>query len=332
MRAGAFIPQVQSLLGDPEGDFHTTEKVLLHLNTAIEDICTRSRTICSWLLIPAIEDQGRYGLPEKFLEFKFVGYYYQDQLLQLTPGGVADIAPAIFSDRNYHYGIPHTYADGGNAFLEKVVSTIETVETVGSAVIFSVTLDGHYPDIKIGDRFLNVTDDSEGVITTVGTENPTTVQIENINNGIDNMVEIDDEFRIVSRTEHRHSLSIAPPPKITDIKGEKSIYVFYAREHISITMENIENANDEIEVGTEWNSTLRHRVCYYAALEEKGIDNAQTISFDIKYETDYMKTFPKANRRIREIISTYRNAGRRIRPKTTISHAYDHSVRSITVE
>ena len=125
MRAGIFITHVQSLLGDPDGDFHNTEKMLLHLNTAIEDICTRSRTICAWLYIHALSDQGQYGLPENFLEFKFVGFYYQDYLLPLSPSGIRDAAPAVFSDRNRYYNrVPHIYADGGNAFIEKVVDTV----------------------------------------------------------------------------------------------------------------------------------------------------------------------------------------------------------------
>ena len=120
MRAGNFITHVQALVGDPDGDLHTTEKVLLHLNTAIEEICTRSRTVCTYIYLPAIKGQGMYGMPDPFLAFKFVGYYYQDRLIEVYPGGITDAAPGIFSQRNY-YSIPHTYADGGNAFIEKVV-------------------------------------------------------------------------------------------------------------------------------------------------------------------------------------------------------------------
>ena len=343
MRAGLFIPHVQSLLGDPEGDFHTTEKVLLHLNTAIEDICTRSRTICTWMFIPAIKDQGMYGLPDNFLEFKYVGFFYEDELLHLTPGSVADGAPAVFRTPPSYHKVPFTYAAGGNAHIELFVGiAVEQFDSETNPdgqgnpdtdVVIDLPI-GIFNSIKPYDRLINMTDNSEGIINRKLTISGNTriLYFTDLTNGEDNKIQLDDEFRILSRTEHMHTLQIAPPPQKTDETGQESIYIFHAREHAPIEMKHIDSANDEIEFGTEWNSALRHRVCYYAALEEKGIDNAQTISFDIKYETDYMKAFPKANRRIREIISTYRSGGRRIRQKTTISHAYDHSVRRITVE
>lgn len=335
MRAGNFITHVQSLVGDPAGDFHTTEKVLRHLTTAIEDICTRSRTICTWLYIAAERGRGMYGLPDNFLEFKFVGFYYQDQLIELHPGGVADTAPRIFSERYQTYNrIPHTFADGGNAFIEKVVTTVQTLESqqqvypgVGTGTFIA---GAEIPTVKRGDRLINFTDNSEGDIIDVDPPNGR-VTYANLANGEDNTMSEGDEFRILSRTEHLHTLVLSPPPQKDDATGAESIYVFFAREHIPITMADIDNQNDEIEIGTEWNSTLRHRVCYYASLEEKGIDNPQTQIYDVKYETDYMKAFPKANRRIRQILSTWRRGGKRPPPRVTIRQIGDYAVRNPAV-
>ena len=334
MRAGHFITHVQSLVGDPDGDFHTTEKVLLHLNTAIEEICTRSRTVCTYIYIPAVKGQGMYGMPDNFLAFKYVGYYYQDELIPIYPGGMADAAPAIFSQRN-SYGIPHTYADGGNAYVEKTVGRVQTVEEVQQVYpgvgIGTFRSDTEIPSVLIGDRLINFTDNSEGVITDVDNPNGR-ITYANLKDGKDNRMDIGDNFRILSRTEHRKTLAISPPPQKTDSIGAESIFVFYAREHLPITLENIENRNDEIEIGDEFNSTLRHRVCYYACLEERGLDNPATAGFDVKYETDYNKAFPKANRRIQQLITTWRSGGRRPPPRITIKQIGDYAVRNPAVE
>lgn len=334
MRAGNFITHVQSLLGDPEGEFHTTEKVLLHLNTAIEEVCTRSRTICTWIYLPAIKGQGMYGMPDDFLAFKYVGFYYQDQLLEIHPGGIADAAPAIFSQRNY-YNIPHTFAEGGNAYVEKVVTTvqrlIETQEVYPGVGTGAFIANAEIPTVLVGDRLINYTDGSEGVVTAVDNPNGR-ISYADLANGQDNTMSQGDHFRILSRTEHRHTLSIAPPPQKTDKVGAESIFVFYAREHLPITKEHIDNRNDEIEIGTEWNAALRHRVCYYGSLEEKGIDNHQTQLFEVAYETEYMKRYPKANRRIQQTITTWRRGGKRPPPRITIKQTGDYAVRNPAVE
>ena len=336
MRAGNFITHVQSLVGDPSGDFHTTEQVLLHLVTAIEDICTRSRTICTWMFLPAVRGQGMYGMPDNFLEFKFVGFYYQDQLLEVYPANTAETAPRIFSERYQNRSqIPHTFADGGNAHTERVAANVqELIEAqqmypgVGVGTFIS---GAEILTVRAGDRLINITDNSEGVITEVDPPNRR-ITYARLDNGADNTMNVGDEFRILSRTEHLHTLALSPPPPRDDVIGAESIYVFFAREHISISMEDIKNRNDEIEIGTEWHSALRHRVCYYASLEEKGIDNAQTQLFDVKYETDYAKAFPKANRRIRQVISSWRTAGRGVKPRITITQIGDYAVRNPAVE
>ena len=74
------------------------------------------------------------------------------------------------------------------------------------------------------------------------------------------------------------------------------------------------------------------RDSYYAALEEKGIDNAQTLSFEVRYETDYMKAFPKANRRIKEMITAWKGNSRALPNRVTITQVGDYSVPTLTVE
>ena len=603
MRAGSFITHMQSLLGDPNGDFHTTEKMLLHLNTAIEDICTRSRSVCSWMYIDAVAGQGQYGLPDDFLEFKFVGFYYQDKLIPLSPSGMRSAAPAVFSERYQSYNqIPFTYADGGHAHVEKLVGTVIETEdatvaeytgvevpeqstfenrmnqyvwsdisdddvwgtgrwlgevadadarlaittqqnsdlvfqqdtrtiwnwdeflnewddgtskaqyhlvnsltgvenvillndgytdaeldtyfeshefstqlstyvyrtgdvnsfqkltAVNELYIADYTIDyvidngpivgyiesygdpiptnetgivfieanqafqqvdggvGHpsyisiaetdtesgtltlhylgsareselrnfwtedgpyqtdrayyyfdtdkqelrlvqratryvkayvgdpertlavevtpteYDSILVGDKIINYTDNSEGIVTDKSLFSET-VGIFHFQmfNGADNMMEIGDEFRILSNTEHLHSILLSPPPQTDDEIGSESIFIYYAKRQIPISMFNITGGTDEIELGAEWHSALRHRVGYYASLEEKGVDNPQTQFYDIKYETDYMRTVAKANRRIREAISSWTSGHKRFPNRVTISQIGDYAVRNPTV-
>ena len=335
MRATTLITHVQLLLGDPEGQFHPTDKMLIHLNTAIEDICTRSRTISSWLYIPTVKNQGTYGLPESFLDFHYVGYYYRDELIDLTPGGIADTAPAIFSQKPVYKPCPHTYSNGGNAYIEKVVSTVQASENyqnvypgVGTGTF---TSGEETPTVLIGDRLINITDNSEGIVSGVDAPNGK-VTYENLANGASNRMQKGDQFRILSRTEHRHSLNIAPPPQKTDAIGAESIYVFYSRTHIPMEMSHLENRNDELEIDTEWHNALRHRVCYYAVVEEKGIESPQAASFAIQYETEYKRAFPKARRRIRQAITHWKQLPKRPPPKVVISSLDDETRKDTIID
>lgn len=333
MRASDFISYVQTMLGDPEGQFHPSEKILLHLNTTIEDICTRSRTICTFNYIAAVKDQGVYGMPENYLEAKNVFFYYQGELIPLTRDTLTNTAPPIFSKYTYN-NVPMTYSEGGNAYVEKLVSSVQTgkIRTDASSDVWRLTLDDYYPNILIGDRFINITDNSEGIISIVMDVNPTQLQIREIKNGVDNQIAVDDQFRILSRTEHRHSLNIAPAPGKTDKIGAESLYVFFARTHTPITIENLQNQNDYIELGAEWNRTIRNGTCYYASLVEKGVDSPTTDRFQIIYETEYKKAEPKAKRRTREALSHWKKTPRRPPPRVVISSLDESRDPTIAVE
>ena len=326
MRADTLIKQMQTLLGDPNGDYHDDAKLLLHINTALTDICTRARTLCTWHYEAGLQGQGMYGLPEEYLETKYAGYYHNGGVCELTPGGVPDVAPAIFKD-NQSNNVPHTYTHIGNASVEKLIATVvphpRGGDSSGEASFYS---SAPAYGTKIGDRIFNMTDNSEGEVLELS-EGFSQITFKNLFNGERNTMEVDDIFRIVSATEHRHAIAISPPPPKTDTFGAESIYLYIARNHKQITQEAIDNENDEIELGSEFDSALRHRVGYYASLEEHGIDHPKTIAFSVQYETDYHKTYPKANRRIRQYLTSWRQQSRRIKPRRTLKQTADYSVR-----
>lgn len=329
MRAGELIRHIQTLLGDPTGDYHTTEKMLLHLNTAVDDIGARSRTLCTWHFEPVQEGRGMYGLPENFLAYKYVAFFYQGELCELTPGNTRDTAPAIFRDpQQRSYRIPHTYAHAGNAFIEKLVATVienpvdRDADNSGEVRFWS---SAPAYGVNPGDRLINFTDNSEGYVTALA-EGFSQITFEQLANGEANRMQVGDEFRILSRTEHRHTIAISPPPQITDEIGDESLYIYLARQHIPIREADIDKS-DDIELDTEFNSALRHRVMYYASLEERGIDHPSTISYDVKYETDYMKAFPKANNKIKQYISHWRRNRRQVPRIKTLRQTADFSVK-----
>ena len=99
-----------------------------------------------------------------------------------------------------------------------------------------------------------------------------------------------------------------------------------ARSHQEMTQQRIDDENDTLEIDTEFASTLRHRVSYYASLDERGIDHPATQAYDIKYETDYARAIIPVRRRIRQFITSWRAGVRRnrsVRGTETITRTGD---------
>ena len=329
MRVQPLITHCLTLLGDPHGDYHTPEKMLLHANTALEDIATRSRTICTWVFLPVLKGQGMYGLPENYLETKYAGYYHRGEFCDLTPGGTDDTAPMIFREHLPVGSVPFNYSEGGNAYVEKVVAEVIAVpddpeaDNSGEVTFFSSV---PVPTARIGDRLINVTDNAEGIITEIST-GFAQFTFERLANGMRNTMQVGDTFRILSATEHRHTLAIAPPPDKTDTPGSESLYIYIARDHKKFKQIDLENGNDEIELGTEFNQSIRNRVQYYMSEDENGLEHKRTIGYDVQFQTNYRTAFLKANSRIKQYLSTWKRNRRRLKPQRTVVQTADWSNR-----
>ncbi|MDE0323128.1 MAG: hypothetical protein OXN27_04340 [Candidatus Poribacteria bacterium] len=328
MRAATVISHVRTLLGDPDGDYHSDEKMLLHLNAALEDICDRSRSLRSPAYHRLIADQSMYGLPASFLEADIVGVVHQGQWKELQYSDLGPTLPAIIDDVTTGLA-PGRYTIWGQAHIEKHVATVvENRNTNDPSGETSFTSSVPLSGVLRGDRVINFTDDSEGIVQAVSSDF-LQVTFEDLAGGDDNRMEIGDEFRILSPEASRKNLVISPPPTISDEVGTESLFLYFSRSHPEMTQCRIDDKNDTLEIDPEFASTLRHRVSYYASLDEKGIDHPATQAYDIKYETDYSKGIIPVRRRIREFISSWRAGGRNrsIRGSETISRTADWNLK-----
>lgn len=312
MRASTVINHVRTLLGDPDGDYHSDEKMLLHLNAALEDICDRSRSLRSPSYHRLIANQSMYGLPASFLEADIVGIVYRGKWKELEYADLGPTLPAIIDDVTAGLA-PGRYTIWGQAHIEKHVATVienpNTNDQSGEVSFYSsVPLSGVLP----GDRIINITDDSEGYVRAVSA-GFSEVTFEDLAGGNDNRMEIGDAFRILSPEASRKNLVISPPPTVSDETGTESLFLYFSRSHQEMMQQRIDDENDRLEIDPEFASTLRHRVSYYASLDEKGLDHPATQGFDIKYETDYAKAIIPVRRRIRQFVSSWRAGVRRNR-------------------
>lgn len=325
MRASQIIDHVATLLGDPSKDYHTADKLLLHLNAALEDICDRSRSLRSPAYHRLIANQSMYGLPASFLEADIVGIVHGGQWKELQYSDLGPTLPAIIDDVTAGLA-PWRYTIWGQAHIEKHVATVvenrNTNDPLGeTSFTSSVPLHG----VLRGDRVINFTDDSEGIVQAVSSDF-LQVTFEDLAGGDDNRMQVGDEFRILSPEASRKNLIISPPPTTTDDVGTESLFLYFSRSHQEITQRRIDDKNDTLEIDPEFASTLRHRVCYYASLDERGLDSAATQAYDIKYETDYFKAIIPVRRRIRQFISSWRAGVRRnrsVRGTETITRTGD---------
>lgn len=329
MRASQVIDHVATLLGDPSKDYHTADKLLLHLNAALEDICDRSRSLRSPSYHRLIAHQSMYGLPASFLEADIVGVVHQGRWKELQYSDLGPTLPAIIDDVTTGLA-PGRYTIWGQAHIEKNFATvIENPNTNDPSGETSFTSSVPLHGVLRGDRVINITDDSEGRVLTVSADF-LEVTFEDLAGGDDNRMEIGDMFRILSPEASRKNLIISPPPTVSDEMGTESLFLYYARAHQEITQERIADGNDTLEIDSEFASTLRNRIMYYASLDEKGLDSQATQGFNIQYESDYAKAIIPVRRRIREFVSSWRAGVRRnrsIRGSETISRTADWNLK-----
>lgn len=301
MTCRELLSQVQVLLGDPNGDYHTTAGLLIQINQALRDISSRSRCVRVKQFHRAVSGQYEYGLPAGFLEMHIVGFYQTDwyQLTATTIASIESISSWVSSN------IPWNYDVWGNSSVEKVVG-VEVVSNTDNQLVLS----GMF-GVLAGDRIINLSDQqSEGTVlsVTVDTQaNTTTIAYTDLFGGTRAQFQANDEVRITSPEESMKSLVLAPPPDFTDAPGEESIWIYLSRLHRMFEQIDLDRRNDQLELDIELENALLHRTLFYARGGELGFRDPETQSQAVLYESSYQTAMPHVRRRLKEVMSTWRN-------------------------
>ena len=305
------IRRVRRNLSDEHSDYHDAVDVLDDLNQALDDLSIRSQSIVTGIYHPAIEGQGKYGLPDSFLHAHFVGFRNQSgHWYPLTETSIKTNTYFIENVVDSRNGAgtagqsydPYYYDISGRSAIEKVVAPISEVHTQLSFEIANL------PDtVKIGDIVINVTNaNATGTITFLDDS------IIFINEWVGNAapgIALENQIRIVSAEIPNQTLVISPVPTFTDATGDESIYVYAAQKHRPITQALIDAENDVLEIDPELESALIDLTTHYASIAEHGVESPTTLMFERRYETKYHRAMPKIRRRIREFRSLWFTTG-----------------------
>ena len=312
--ATEIIENCLDMLKDPHKDWHKDAKMLRHLNRALRDIARKSQSITSHTFLPVLDDIYRYPLPDDFLHALIVGYqppvgdwYELDLRMDMTVDRLAR------SRYTTGYIYPSIYYIGGRSVVDRYVGYVSSIQDDGAA--FALTADREYTTpaptvlffgtVKDGDRVLNVTDGNESILT--GIDETARVFRHGVpTGGADNLTQVGDEIRLVSPQESRHVLTIAPKPTKDSEPGVEPLSLFYARDHRTITAQDLVDGNDVLEIDLEFEPALENRICQYASTERHDRHDQRTQLFKGDYEYEYDDAFPAVNKRVREAASLWR--------------------------
>ena len=322
-------------LRDPHQDWHKPSKMLSYVNRSLRDIANKSQSITSYGFLPVIKDIFRYPLPHNFLQALIVGFdagsYGWRELSARMDSTIDRVSLSVYN--NTFDGYPLYYSVAGRSVVDRFYGYVKglfetdlgiSLKDVAGDVFNDAPFSLFQAIVKNGDRLLNVTDGSEARIS--GTELAFGSDIENFFyhevpfGGIDNIFEVNDEIRIVSPEQSRHTVNLAPHPTLSSKVGEEPLSLFYARRHRVVTQTDIDNENDMLELDIEFESALENRVCYYGSLARHDVDDQQTRLFKADYVSDYNEAFPNINKRVREAASLWkRDASSYVGGSTTTS-------------
>ena len=314
-------------LRDPHQDWHKPSKMLSYVNRSLRDIANKSQSITSYAFLPVIKDIFRYPLPHNFLQALIVGFdagsYGWRELSARMDSTIDRVSLSVYN--NTFDGYPLFYSVAGRSVVDRFYGYVKGLfETDLGISLKDAPLSLFQSVVKNGDRLLNVTDGSEARIS--GTELAFGSDIENFFyhevpfGGIDNIFEVNDEIRIVSPEQSRHTVNLAPHPTVNSKVGEEPLSLFYARRHRVITQTDIDDENDMLELDIEFESALENRVCYYGSLARHNASDQRTRLFKADYASDYNEAFPNINKRVREAASLWKRDASSFVRRSTITN------------
>lgn len=310
INAGEFINEVATLLGDANKSYHTQANMLTYLNLALKDTANRARCIQRERYYASVSGKYQYALPEDFIRAEVVAY--SDG--QFYPLDDAKLEGIIGSRYWIQSGSsPEAYDVWGNSHIQRATGTATGGSTT-SLIDTAKTFNSGDNRVYVGDLVFNLTDDSEATVTGLTGAN----QVDfsgNLAGGSDNTFAAGDTYEIVSPNAPRKTLVIHPAPGTTATTGTENIAIFYSAKHRVMTQAQIDAGNDGMEIDEELELPLRHRLMYYARVEEFGEESPQAKTQQTDYLTEYYRALPAVRRRIRKYRTTWmkRLVGRRAR-------------------
>lgn len=331
MDASEMIAEARSLVNDSANDFFDDAMMLEHLNRALRDVTSRSRSIREVIYYPVNEGQSVYGLPEGFLgndkfSWLYKGYWYPLHRRSLSSIEYVNNSNIITSWRPFYFDI------WGKVRKEKIVSNVEAVSADGG--IFT---DNGFPtndetfgfkfqdglkgidDIRVRDFIINM---SDKVAETDAGARGFVTERKNIGKGLalfayarleggaregDDRGKIfaDDFIRITTPNVVSHAVRLSPPPTTSSEEGRELLWVYMSRKHYEVKQEHIDEFNDGLELDVELETPALELLVYYMRRTELGADDSETMAQRSIYETEYHKALPKIRQRIREHESTW---------------------------
>ena len=300
------LSEVRYELADPEGDEFDDDALLLPLNNALRYISSMSRSIVHEISTAVEEGVYQYVLPDRYLGVR-AGKVRSPRLgNRFVPLSQAALGESDVLASNYQ-NIPLYYADGGRGQIFRTLTTsVTTVESVGNVILFER---GDIQRIQVGDQIVNLSDKlAKSTIQTIEPyANPEFYRISHtgFGGGEDNVVEVDDELRILAPHLAQHTILISPAPSWSDDAGEESLRLMAALRHYEVTAEHIEDERDILEIDDELLESLKYRVCAYASNSESGLAGGR--DFMLLSKTEYYENIDLVRRRVETAISLWEN-------------------------
>ena len=298
-------------MSDPDGGFFETDKALLILNRALASISSKSRSITESFFRPVTVGQFNYALPESTIEIKKAKY---------KSGNWIDLVRHNFSEvervGSNNTGTPQWFAQGENARWERVIEVIETRDLGGSNA-FAVGLENN---VMVGDVIYNLSDfDAHAVvITTNDAQGQRNIVHGGLTGGRRNDIEEGDSIRIVSQNAPFKALTIAPAAPKTDAVGEESLAVFLTRRHRQISMQDINNGSDGLELDRELDDTLLYETLHWGSLMYDGL-KSDAANYKTLANTEFNKVIHIVRDRVSENINTWQTGLVRTRPDVILN-------------
>ena len=199
----------------------------------------------------------------------------------------------------------------GDAFL--ITGTGENLgetRSTGASVIWvadnliAVEVTGETNDIVVNDAISNLTDTSTGSVTYVTTLDPSgylTILTYNVLlGGTRQRFKAGDLLRVRSPHAQNHNLIISPTPQEDDEQGFESIAAWVIRQHRHITLADIDNNNDELELDTELEEALVELQCKWITRAEQEGPSQRSELHNAEYRRQMRMKMPYVNRRMRQ--------------------------------